>query len=208
MYLLSCMTTMQTEHSFIHSIWNGILWFYKLNEWPVSAHYQTTASPALCRWLLEKHNTMHYKLNGSDLYCMQWSSIPLGFSHHKLHANKRYSVKNMTPNQNNITSKVFRALLFYRDRAACQKAVSPPFGHSNSQSRAGNSCNPDGLLAQTWPGDPQPLWHWQCRWVNPVFPFQRDTPHYEKEDEKDEDVLSWAHHMRQNRYKKHRGKRK
>lgn len=36
--------------------------------------------------------------------------------------------------------------------------ISPPFGHSNSQSRAGRSCGPGRLLALTWPSTPTLLW--------------------------------------------------
>lgn len=37
------------------------------------------------------------------------------------------------------------------EQAACQHAMSPPFGHSNSQGRAGHCCSPGDLLAPTWP---------------------------------------------------------
>lgn len=36
-------------------------------------------------------------------------------------------------------------------RAACQRAKSPPFDHSNTQGRAGRCCSPGGSLAPTWP---------------------------------------------------------
>lgn len=66
------------------------------------------------------------------------------------------------------------------EQAACQHAISPPFGHSNTQGRTGHCCSPGGLLAPTWPRcSPKTLpLFWQFRGLNPVFPFPPDTPHW------------------------------
>lgn len=55
---------------------------------------------------------------------------------------------------------------------------------------------------------PTTLWHWQSRWFNPVSP---DTPHYETERKRRwrrETDRCLAHHVKENRHKKQREKKR
>ncbi len=59
-------------------------------------------------------------------------------------------------------------------QGTCQHAISPPFGHSNTQGRTGHCCSLGGLLAPTWPrrSPTLPLF-WQFRGLNPIFLLPR-----------------------------------
>lgn len=60
--------------------------------------------------------------------------------------------------------------------AACQHAISPPFGHWNSQGRAGHCCSPQGVQTPTWLR--RSLNTPTIQRLKSSIPLSLDTPHW------------------------------
>lgn len=90
------------------------------------------------------------------------------------------------------------------EQAACQHAISPPFGHSNTQGRVGHYCSPGGLLAPTWPrrssNTPTALTIQRLKSSILVSP---DTPHWGTKGKRRRwRRLSLAHQVNESGYKR------